>query len=281
MSPDQHPQAPFCPSNCPSDSALLQPNSPAAGRASSARARHNDHSAQPVTHTARRVAAPGRVSSHDCGLNNAWLDAAMITCVLLSWRKLLTLDGDLERAEQDATLPRPARRRPPRPRRTPQNPENRCDLTLDRSDRNRLAVHPGHLAPYLSSKNPSRRAGKEPRGPWIPRPPGPAAGPPSFPGPEIHVQKPASPDARGSHQPLCRVGGRAAAGRVTGAVGAVDVHAGSPGWRLLTVTAGAHQRKPDPCQAVVGVGPYFAEAGPWDGPVCGKGSDCGGRHGRS
>ena len=34
-SPDQHRQAPFCPSNCPSGSALFQPDPPAAGSAPS------------------------------------------------------------------------------------------------------------------------------------------------------------------------------------------------------------------------------------------------------
>ena len=40
----------------------------------------------------------GHFPSHDYGLNKAWLDAAMIACILLSWLKLLALDGDL--AEQ-------------------------------------------------------------------------------------------------------------------------------------------------------------------------------------
>jgi Transposase DDE domain group 1 len=41
----------------------------------------------------------GHFPSHDYGLNQAWLDAAMIACILLSWLKLLALDGDLARAE--------------------------------------------------------------------------------------------------------------------------------------------------------------------------------------
>ena len=40
----------------------------------------------------------GHFPSRD-GLNKAWLDAAMIACVLLSWLKLLALDGDLAKAE--------------------------------------------------------------------------------------------------------------------------------------------------------------------------------------
>ena len=41
----------------------------------------------------------GHFPSHDYGLNKAWLDAAMIASIPLSWLKLLTLDGDLARAE--------------------------------------------------------------------------------------------------------------------------------------------------------------------------------------
>jgi hypothetical protein len=48
----------------------------------------------------------------------------MTACILLAWLKLLALDGDLARAE-GSTLPPPARRRLPRPRRTPQTPQDR------------------------------------------------------------------------------------------------------------------------------------------------------------
>jgi Transposase DDE domain group 1 len=41
----------------------------------------------------------GHLPSHDYELNKAWLDASMIACILLSWLKLLALDGDLARAE--------------------------------------------------------------------------------------------------------------------------------------------------------------------------------------
>jgi hypothetical protein len=42
---------------------------------------------------------PGHFPSHDYGLNKAWLDASMISCILLAWLKLPALDGDLARAE--------------------------------------------------------------------------------------------------------------------------------------------------------------------------------------
>ena len=41
----------------------------------------------------------GHFPSRDYGLNKAWLDASMIGCILLSWLKLIALDGDLARAE--------------------------------------------------------------------------------------------------------------------------------------------------------------------------------------
>jgi len=37
--------------------------------------------------------------SHDYAINQAWLDAAMIACILLAWLKLLALDGGLAKAE--------------------------------------------------------------------------------------------------------------------------------------------------------------------------------------
>jgi Transposase DDE domain group 1 len=41
----------------------------------------------------------GHFPSHDYKINQAWLDAAMIACVLLTWLRLLALDGDLAKAE--------------------------------------------------------------------------------------------------------------------------------------------------------------------------------------
>jgi hypothetical protein len=41
----------------------------------------------------------GHFPSHDYGLNKSWLDASMTACILLSWLKLLALDGSLARAE--------------------------------------------------------------------------------------------------------------------------------------------------------------------------------------
>jgi hypothetical protein len=41
----------------------------------------------------------GHFPSHDYTINQAWLDASMTAAILLSWLKLLALDGDLARAE--------------------------------------------------------------------------------------------------------------------------------------------------------------------------------------
>ena len=41
----------------------------------------------------------GHFPSHDYKVNQAWLDASMIACILLAWLKLIALDGDLARAE--------------------------------------------------------------------------------------------------------------------------------------------------------------------------------------
>jgi len=41
----------------------------------------------------------GHFPSRDYKVNQAWLDASMIACILLAWLKLIALDGDLARAE--------------------------------------------------------------------------------------------------------------------------------------------------------------------------------------
>ena len=61
-------------------------------------------------------------------------------------------------------------------------------MAVGRGDHHRLAAHPGDPPSPLTSSNPSQRAGKETRGPWNPRPPGPAAGPPSYRGTKIQPQ---------------------------------------------------------------------------------------------
>jgi hypothetical protein len=41
----------------------------------------------------------GKLPSHDLGLNKAWFAAALIAAALISWLRLIALDGDLARAE--------------------------------------------------------------------------------------------------------------------------------------------------------------------------------------
>jgi hypothetical protein len=48
------------------------------------------------------------VATRPESLNRAWLDAAVIACILLSWLKFLALDGDLARAEPKALRVLPA-----------------------------------------------------------------------------------------------------------------------------------------------------------------------------
>lgn len=61
----------------------------------------------------------------------------MTGCVLLAWLKLLALDGDLARAEPKTLRYRLLHSAAPRARRTPQNPQDRRRLALDRRDRHR------------------------------------------------------------------------------------------------------------------------------------------------
>ena len=62
-------------------------------------AAHRVHArVEDVIRTAKNTGL-GHFPSHDYGLNKAWLDAAMIACILLSWLKFLALDGDLAKAE--------------------------------------------------------------------------------------------------------------------------------------------------------------------------------------
>ena len=44
----------------------------------------------------------GRFPSHDFAINSAWLAASLTAATLLSWLRLIALDGDLARAEPKA-----------------------------------------------------------------------------------------------------------------------------------------------------------------------------------
>jgi hypothetical protein len=53
----------------------------------------------PAAATARTPRFGLQITSHDYKVNQAWLTASMIACILLAWLKLLALDGDLAKAE--------------------------------------------------------------------------------------------------------------------------------------------------------------------------------------
>ena len=73
----------------------------------------------------------GRFPSHDFAMNAAWLAVSLIAAVLLSWLRLIALDGDLASAEpKTLALPGPARRREAGPRRPPTAPEDPRQLAL-------------------------------------------------------------------------------------------------------------------------------------------------------
>src|SRR5215472_6419153 len=77
---------------------------------------------------------------------------------------------------------------PPGPQRPPPTLEDRHHLALGSSDRHRM--EPGHrpAASALTSIKPSLRQTKEQTaGPVEPWPPGPPAGPPSYPNPKIKI----------------------------------------------------------------------------------------------
>jgi hypothetical protein len=70
---------------------------------------------------------------------------------------------------ENAALPHLPRSRPTRPRRTPQDPENRRILALvQHHHHHRLAAHPGAPGPHLSSTNRPNEQRKKTRGPWNP-----------------------------------------------------------------------------------------------------------------
>jgi hypothetical protein len=93
----------------------------------------------------------------------------MIACVLLSWLKLLALDGDLAKAE-----PKTLRRVLHAATRLVSGGRRRTLKiaaawpNLGREDHHRMATRPGHPAPHLTSTKPSPEQGRKPRGPRNP-----------------------------------------------------------------------------------------------------------------
>jgi hypothetical protein len=114
----------------------------------------------------------GRFPSHDFAMNSAWLAVSLIAAALLSWLRLIALDGDLARAEPRTLryrilhaagkLVRGGRRRRlkipgPGPGQAPSPPLG-------------PGSPPCHRTPDQRKASTATRKEK-PRGPWNPRPP--------------------------------------------------------------------------------------------------------------
>ena len=93
-----------------------------------------------------------------------------------------------QRRAQDAALPGAARRRPAPPPRTAPPPQNPGHLAMGRSDHHRVAADRRAPASPLTSPKSSLQPKEGVPGPWHPRPPGPPAGPPSYPAAKIHAR---------------------------------------------------------------------------------------------
>ena len=143
----------------------------------------------------------GHFPSQSLAINSAWLTASLIAATLLAW--LAHRPGrrpGKSRAENPA-LPGPARRGEADPRReapTAQDPRN---LALGPRDRRRLGRITARRRPLTSSNPPQQQGRKNNRGAWNPRPPGPPAGPPSYPDPKITIRSRFSRPPSAGHQP--------------------------------------------------------------------------------
>jgi hypothetical protein len=142
-----------------------------------------------------------RFPSHDFAMNSAWLAVASIAAVLLSWLRLIALDGDLARAEpKTLRLPGPARRWEAGPWRPPATAENPRRLALGRGHRHRLGPDHRPATRTLTSTKPPPRYGRS--NPGARGTPGhrPASRALSYPDPKITncsaVQSPSGPAIR-------------------------------------------------------------------------------------
>jgi hypothetical protein len=135
----------------------------------------------------------GHFPSFDFGINAAWLTAAMTGQILLAWLKLLALDGDLAKAEPKTLRYRVLRSAA----RLVRGGRRRC-LKSRPPGRGPRRSPPRGSASTRSRKPPDQRESslrsrkENPRGPVEPRPPGPAAGPLSYPDAKIAATNRAS-----------------------------------------------------------------------------------------
>src|ERR1039457_3044796 len=128
-----------------------------------------------------QAALAGNEPSHDFAMNSAWLGVSLIAAGLLSWLRLIALDGDLApRRTKNFAFPGPACRREADPRR-PAAAENPRHLALGRGHRHRLGPDHCPATRTLTAKiHPCATEGVN-LGPLEPPATGPRAGPPSYP----------------------------------------------------------------------------------------------------
>ena len=140
----------------------------------------------------------GRFPSHDFAMNSAWLAVSLIAAALLSWLRLIALDGDLAKAEPK-TL-RPARRREAGPRRPQGTAEIPRHLALGTGHRHRLGPdHRPATGTLTSAKPPLRHRRSNHRACGTPAT-GPPAGPTSNPDSKIRNCS-VQPLSQASHPP--------------------------------------------------------------------------------
>jgi hypothetical protein len=142
----------------------------------------------------------GRFPSHDFAINSAWLAVSLIAATLLSWLRLIALDGDLARAE-DFALPGPACGREAGPRRPPPAAENPRHLALGTGHRHRLGPDHRPATGPLTSEKPPQRHGRRNLGARGTPAAGPPAGPPSYPDRKITNSSAAQPPSRAAIRP--------------------------------------------------------------------------------
>jgi hypothetical protein len=106
----------------------------------------------------------GRFPSREFHINQTWLQLALTAADLIAWTQTTLLTGDLAQGRaEDAALPTAARRRPTRPRSTPQQDQDRHRLALGRRANRRIP--PPHWAqpasPHLTRQTPPTTATKD------------------------------------------------------------------------------------------------------------------------
>ncbi len=150
----------------------------AAGQLAFLDARHRAHARVEDRIRCGKDTGLGRFPSRTFAINAAWLTAVMLAVDLLAWTQTILLHDQPAAGQsrtEDAALPAPARRRPPRPRRPPAPAPPRPALALGHPPRRRLHPlrRPAPTRPLNHHPDPTTGAGEpgEPRPGNQPRPP--------------------------------------------------------------------------------------------------------------